>query len=100
MRNRGLLLPFLLAFTACSSSRGPLVRTETVEVKVPAPVQVSATLTAVPVEPAAPAPACVDRGQPTLCNEQAASWLSDLRAWGRGLAEQLRAIEAAHGERP
>lgn len=99
MQKHGLKLLFLLPFMAACSATGPQVRTETVEVRVPVFVALPEAMTAPPAEPAAPLPACVDRGQPTLCNEQMVSWLEDLRAWGRGMAGQLREIRERQPER-
>lgn len=83
MLQRGGALACLLALlTSCASK--PVVRTETVEVKVPVIVGVPAKLTRVPSEPRLPA------GEVT--NDGLAEYVDALRAWGRGLAGQLREI--------
>lgn len=92
MRTHGLLLLFLPLSIAACSAKGPQVRTEVVEVKVPVFVALPDALTEPAAEPSAPLPACVDRGQPTLCNDQLVSWLEDLQLWGRGIAGQLRDV--------
>lgn len=80
------------AALACllGSSQGcatkPVVRTETVEVKVPVLVRVPAELTRVDAEPRLPA------GE--ITNDALADFVEQLRAWGRGLAGKLRKVEA------
>ncbi len=73
----------LVSLSSCASK--PVVRTETVEVKVPVLVALDKKLTAVPVEPQLPA------GE--LENDDLAVLIDELRAWGRGLAGKLRKIE-------
>lgn len=69
---------------ACAS-REPLIRTETVEVKVPTYVALDKKLTAVPDEPDLPAG--------PVTNDDVASLVDALRAWGRDMAGKLREIE-------
>ncbi len=73
----------LVSLSSCASK--PVVRTETVEVKVPVLVALDKKLTAVPAEPQLPA------GE--LENDDLAVLIDELRAWGRGLAGKLRKIE-------
>lgn len=81
---RGLALAcLLLSLTACAS-KPQTVRTETVTVERPVIVAVPARLTEVPAEPKVPA------GE--LLNEDLADHVDALRAWGRGMARQLREI--------
>lgn len=80
---RGAALAFLLAsLTSCAGKE--IVRTQTVEVKVPVTVPVDERLTNVAPEPKVPA------GQ--LVNDDMAEVIKALQAWGRGLAKQLREI--------
>jgi len=67
------------------ASKEPLVRTETVEVKVPVYVRLDPKLTAVPAEPDLPAG--------PVTNDDIASLVDALRAWGRDMAGKLRKIE-------
>lgn len=80
---RGAALACLLAsLTSCAGKT--VVRTETVEVKVPVTVPVEARLTKVPPEPKVPAG--------TLINDDLVEAIKALQAWGRGLAKQLGEI--------
>ena len=67
---------------ACASK--PVVRTETVEVKVPVITPVPAELTRVQPEPTLPA------GEVT--NEDLVELIGQLRAWGRDANARLRKI--------
>lgn len=80
---RGAVLACLLASLASCANK-PIVRTETVEVKVPVVVGVPATLTAVRPEPTLPA------GEVT--NDDMVQLIDALKAWGRGMVGQLREI--------
>ena len=78
----------LLSLAACASK--PIVRTETVEVKVPTIVTVPAEMTRVPAEPTLPADAT---------NGDLVEYADALRAWGRELAGKLRKIGGLHESR-
>lgn len=66
------------------------MRTETVEVQVPVLVALDPRLTATPPEPPAPPARCRDAaGRTTVCHKDEADWIDALRAWGRGLYNQL-----------
>lgn len=65
---------------------------ETVEVRVPVYVAMPDEVTADAPEPAEPALNCVDRGRATLCNEDLAEWIEQLRAWAEGLRGQLAKV--------
>jgi hypothetical protein len=71
----------LLLLTSCAT---PAVRTETITVEKPVIVGVPAELTRVPPEPVLPPGA--------LTNEDIVEDREAWRAWGLGLAEQLRKI--------
>jgi len=79
-----MLAGLLLSLTACSGQR-QIVRTETVEVKVPVYVPLPGALTALDAEPPPPPRRCTDpqAGLPTVCNKDAADYLEAVRAWGR-----------------
>lgn len=79
------LLSLTLLLGACASKE-PLIRTETVEVKVPVLVRLDPKLTTVPPEPDLPAG--------PVTNDNVASLVDALRAWGRDMAGKLRRIEA------
>lgn len=84
---RGAALAFLLlSLTSCASK--PIVRTETVTVERPVIVGVPAELVRVPAEPALP--------PGNLTNDDLADMIDRLRAWGRGMAGQLRKIGGLH----
>jgi hypothetical protein len=88
---RTLMLACLVLLLA--SCGREIVRTQTVEVPVPTPVALDSRLTTLPPEPSAPGMQCVDAAlQPTVCNEDAMSYLDTVRAWGRKLYNQLREI--------
>lgn len=72
------------SLTACKTCE-PIVRTETVEVKVPVLVALDPKLTAVEAEPKLPTGRITNAD---LVDDRDA-W----RAWGRGLAGKLREIE-------
>lgn len=60
---------------------------------MPTPVALDARLTTTVPEPASPGLHCVDsKMQPTVCNEDTVSYLEAVRAWGRGMYNQLREI--------
>lgn len=82
---RGAALSCLLLSLGACASNEPLIRTETVEVKVPVLVRLDPKLTAVPPEPDLPAGAAT--------NDDLSNLVDALRAWGRGLAGKLREIE-------
>lgn len=63
--------------------------------RVPVTQALPAELTMPASEPAAPAMACLDRGEPTWCTGDLADWADALRAWGRGMVEQFRKIRDA-----
>lgn len=83
MLHRGAVLLFL-AWSLTSCATKPAVRTETVTVERPVVVAVPAALTRVPAEPQLPA------GE--ITNDDLADLIERLRAWGRGMAGQLREI--------
>lgn len=68
--------------TSCAAKE--IVRTETVTVEVPVVVGVREDLTRVPPEPQLP--------PGDLVNDDLAQAIEALRAWGRGMAKQLREI--------
>ena len=72
---------------------------ETVEKRVPVYVAMPEEVTADVPEPAEPSLNCVDRGRATLCNEDLAEWIEQLRAWGAGLRGQLAKVRGLQGER-
>jgi hypothetical protein len=75
---------------------------ETVEVEVPVFVPLSEPLTLGEPEPRAPAYACIDRGEATLCNEQMAQWFEDVRDWGRRgwqRVEEIRRLQPEGSKR-
>lgn len=83
MPRRGAALACLtLLLASCASS--PIVRTETVTVEKPVIVGVPAELTRVAPEPVLP--------PGPLTNDDIVDDRDAWRAWGRGLAEQLRKI--------
>lgn len=66
---------------------------------MPAYVALDAKLTTAAPEPAYPARQCRDaRGRDTVCNRALADYAAAVRAWGRGLASQLRQIHALQPE--
>lgn len=79
----GALLCLVLSLTACKTCE-PIVRTETIEVKVPTYVALRADLMRVEPEPVKPSG--------TITNADLVDDRDAWRAWGRGLAEQLRKI--------
>lgn len=79
----GGALAFLIASQlGCANS--PVVRTETVQVDRPVIVAVPAELTRVAPEPVLPSG--------PITNDDLAALIDSLRAWGRGMAGQLRKI--------
>lgn len=91
MRGNGLLLLCLaVSLTGCSG-RSEVIR-ETVEKRVPVYVAMPEEVTADVPEPAAPELRCMDRGRATLCNDDLAEWIEQLRAWGNGLRGQLAKV--------
>ncbi|MDQ8050708.1 hypothetical protein [Luteibacter sp.] len=78
------LLSLPLLCVACKTCE-PVVRTETVEVKVPVLVRLDPKLTARPAEPRLKAG--------PVTNDDLANLIDELRAWGRGLAGKLAKIE-------
>lgn len=81
-RRGAALLCLTLSLTACAGKE--LVRTETVEVKVPVLVALDPALTTVEPEPDLPAGA--------VTNDDVGNLIDALRAWGRGLAGKLTQI--------
>lgn len=80
----------LMSLMACGRE---LVRTETVEVEVPAVQPLDPVLTTVAAEPAPPPRHCRDAsGRATVCNRHLVDAYEAVRAWGRGLADQVRKI--------
>lgn len=73
-----------VSLTSCKTCE-PIVRTETVTVKVPTYVALKPELTRVEPEPKKPAG--------TLTNNDLATMIDELREWGRGLAGQLQKIQ-------
>lgn len=58
-------------------------------------------LTATTPEPDAPERRCRDlRGAPTVCHRDELNYLDALRAWGRGMAKQLREIAGLQPQAP
>ena len=58
-------------------------------------------LTTAAPEPGVPGNACTDAaGRPTICNEGLLGYIDALRAWGRGMAAQLREIAALQPDAP
>ena len=86
-----VLLCLALSLSSCATDQA--VRTETITVEKPVIVAVPAALTRVPPEPTLPA------GE--ITNDDLADLIERLRAWGRGMAGQLRKIGGlAPAERP
>ena len=82
MLRRGAALACLLvSLTSCANK--PIVRTETVEVKMPVIVEVPRELTRTAPEPQLPADAT---------NDDLADYVDALKAWGRGMVKQLQEI--------
>ena len=99
MRANGLLLLCLVGSLIGCSGRVEVVR-ETVEVAVPVRVPLPAELLVIDPEPEPPELACLDRGRPTLCNEDLAEWLEQLRAWGEAGWSRVRKVAELQPERP
>ncbi len=72
------------------ASKEPLIRTETVEVKVPVLVRIDPKLTVREPEPDLPAG--------PVTNNDVATLIDALRAWGRGMAGKLEKIERLQPE--
>lgn len=81
-RRGAALLCLALSLTACAGK--PIVRTETVEVKVPVLVALDPALTAAEPEPDLPAGAVI--------NDDVAALVDALRTWGRAAYGKLAKI--------
>lgn len=91
MQRRGAaLLCLALSLTACAGKE--LVRTETVEVKVPVFVALDPALTAVDPEPDLPPGA--------VTNEDVGNLVDALRAWGRAAYGKLARIAELQPQGP
>ena len=79
---------------SCGATKPALVRTETVEVKVPVYVALDEKLLVVAPEPATPPLNCLDsKNRKTVCHKDEANYIDAIRAWGRALAGQVDAIK-------
>jgi len=82
-----LLACLMLSLTACGATR-QIVKTETVEVKVPVYVPLPRAMTEEEAEPAVPAAGAT--------TEALVQYLEDVRAWGRrgwGKVREIRAVQ-------
>ena len=82
LRRGAALLCLTLSLGACASS-APIVRTETVTVKVPTYVRIDPKLTRVEAEP----------DLPIRVNDDLTTLIDELRAWGRDMVGRLLKIE-------
>ena len=87
------LIPLCLAMllTACQSA--PIVKTQTVTVRVPVPVRLDPALTKQEPKPPRPAAKCRDDKGPILCNGQMVDWLRAYDAAANRSNARFRAID-------